>query len=274
MHQYMSGLQEDLTSILKDLLKGNPSEFFGIRIRITGEEDKSDFALLNILRELGVLEYEIQDEYRKPVLLTPELLKSGNRYYYVFTFFDKGKLERLIDETKNRKDVLSTFSSEPTLKYSSYVNNDTFRAIYYTKALDSFRNNRYQGTLKSKKERKIEHNKKQIIASLNFDGAFIEVSFGGKKYRFMKNLRGGDTMKILLVVAYKTGIGKRFSRENLKVSRNLVEVFKNNKFGQKGVLSCFADISPSTIQIMPEMPISEEQAERIKEAADDIVDLK
>ena len=77
-------------------------------------------------------------------------------------------------------------------------------------------------------------------------------------------------MKILLVAAYKTGLGKRYSRDDFNIHRNLVEVFKNNKFGENGVLSCFANISSVNIQIMPTVLISTEEAERIEKDADEV----
>lgn len=262
----------NITTSFKRLLKGDGTDCIGTKIPFR-DGDVDILPALNILDDLDILKYEIRDESGKKILLTPELLRGGKKCFLYFTSFDKERLQTLLDKIESPENNISNLPPEPVIKNQSLIPNEMLNTLYYSKSLEIFENSHYRGSLKTKRRQK-HNNTKKILATLNFDSSFIDVTFDGKIHRFRKNLRSGDTMKILLVAAYEAGIGKRHNRDELKVHRNLVEVFKNNLFGQNGVLSCFAEISPVSIKIMPSVPITIEQAKCIMEKADEVIDLK
>lgn len=251
--------------------------------------DKDWFFAMNTLQKLGVIKYKIQDEDGKTVYLNRNTKNKDKLYYYVITDFNKKKRDELVaalgresnDNVDKRRNALNLLISGD--ESHNYINN-----FFYTNSIRDFSCEKHKHTVSAnipdadddsnpaiKKE--LKRLPKPIIASLDFDGPSIEVQLGKKVYEFSKNLRGGMTMDILSVVAYSTNIGKRFMKKdlekhNIKTSRNLVEVFKNNLIGngQKGVLSPFACISPVAIQMMPKVELSLEEARRIMVSADSI----
>ena len=288
----------------------NSKYFFDSKpiVRPLVDRSKEWFFLMNTLQEYGVLKYTIQDKNGKTVFLSKKNKNDDTKLFYVITDFDKNKCTLLAAKIghKNKKKaahkkhgstlrntILTEGDKDISFNKTSFNN-----TLFYNKILSDFK---YEKCKKAdshshsitdcpggsaadsrdgvEKSKPLEATslKFPILANLDFDGPHIEVSFGGKVYEFSKNLRRGTTADILSVVAFSTGIGKRFRREDLaeqciKTTINLVEVFKNNRFGYGAnrVLAPLTALAPNAIKIMPQVLLKRFEAERIIEAADSV----